>query len=193
MVRERESRGGWGCGPAAGRGGRGFTLIESLVAMVVLLVGAAGLMGLFATGMQMNGDARRLTRATAIAQDLVNNIGTWPYQDDVAGTPLANTSTTNDADLGDTAAAFETDPDPLGHGLADHGEADLAALGAAWTGASAADLGSEYQRYWNVAYVDTDGDGVNDLVQIAVVVRWPHGGGWRRVVLLSAKPNPARR
>ncbi len=172
---------------------RGFTLVEVMVAMAIMLIGATGLMGLYSTGVVMNGEARHLTRATAIAEDLLNNISLWPYQDNVAGTPLANTSTANDGDLGDTAFRFQTDADPIASGLADHGEADLAALGVAWTGLPASELEGGYQRYWSVAYVDVDGDGVNDQAQIAVIVRWPQGGGWRRVVLLSAKLNPARR
>lgn len=172
---------------------QGFTLIEVMVAMAIMVIGAAGLVGLFTTGEVMNGNARRMTRATAIAEDLVNNIALWPYQDNVAGSPLANTSATNDGDIADTAFQFETAADPLGSGLADHGEPDLTALGAAWTGIPAAELVGEYERYWNVVYVDSNGDGVNELAQLAVIVRWKQGTGWRRVVLLSGKLNPARR
>ncbi len=167
-------------------GRRGFTLIECMAALSVMLVGAAGLMGLFTTGVVLNGNARRITRATAIAEDLLAGIALWPYQEGTG--PLANTSTANDGDIGDTALGFETDDDPVGHGLADHGEADLP---ASWTGIPAAELSGEYERYWNVRYVDTNGDGVNDLAQVAAVVRWRQGGVWRRVVLLSAKLNPA--
>jgi prepilin-type N-terminal cleavage/methylation domain-containing protein len=169
---------------------RGFTLIESMAAMGVVMIGALGMGTLFSIGVRMNGDARRMTHATAIAQDLVNNIALWPYQDNVAGTPLANVQAGNDADIGDTASAFQWTADPLGSGLADHGEADLAAMGALFTGIPASELGSDYERFWNVAYVDTNGNGVNDVVQIAVVVRWRQGGGWRRIVLLTAKLNP---
>jgi prepilin-type N-terminal cleavage/methylation domain-containing protein len=168
---------------------RGFTLIESMLAMAIMLVGAVGLGSLYTTGIRMNGDARRMTRATAIAQDLVSNIALWPYNE-ASGSPLANASTANDGDVGDSAYAFQGDANPLGDGLADHGEADLTAMGTAWTGLPAAELGGVYERYWNVRYVDTNGNGVNDLAQIAVIVRWPHGGGWRRVVLLTAKVNP---
>jgi prepilin-type N-terminal cleavage/methylation domain-containing protein len=173
------------------RSERGFTLIESMAALSVMLIGAAGIAGVFTMGMRMNGDATRMTRAAGIAKDLLDNIALWPYQDNVAGTPLANTSTANDADIADTAFKFMTSADPLGDRIADHGEADLAALGALWTGIPSADLQGLYERYWNVAYVDTNGDGVNDLVQIAVVVRWRQGNGWRSVVLVSAKLNPA--
>ncbi len=66
-----------------------------------------------------------------------------------------------------------------------HGGADLAS-----------GLGAEYERYWNVAYPidainDANGNGVPDSVRIAVIVRWQHGNGWRRVVLMGSIHNPA--
>ena len=172
------------------RRARGFTLIETMAAVTVMLIGAIGLMGLFSAGLAMDGNARRMTRATAIAQDLLDNIALWPYQDNVAGTPLFDASAANNGDIGDTGLNFETDANPLGDGFADHGEPDLVALGTAWTGIPANSLPAGYERYWNVVYVDTNHNGVNDLVQIAVIVRWQQGGAWRRLVLLSAKLNP---
>jgi prepilin-type N-terminal cleavage/methylation domain-containing protein len=166
-------------------GGRGFTLIEGMVAMTVMLVGALGMIGLYNQGQRLHGDSRRMTRATAVALDLLNQIELWPYSE-TAG-PLVNANTTNDGDIGDAAQAFEADGTPP----ADHGEADLP---ADWRGIPAADLSNEYERYWNVAYVDdTNQNGVWDGVRIAVVVRWRHGAGWRRVVLLAVKPNPVER
>ena len=175
------------------RRARGFTLIEVMGAMAIMLLGATGLAGLFTIGERMNGDARRMTRATAIAQDLLSNIELWPY-DEAATSPLANKSVTNDNatyDIADTAMNFEIDPDPVGSGLADHGEATLTAL-AAWTGIPTAQLGAQYQRFWSVSPLDTDADGTNDALSIAVVVRWPQGRGWRRIVLHAVKLNPAR-
>ena len=163
---------------------RGFTLLEPMMAVMVLLVGAVGVLGLHRVGVTVNGDARRMTRATAIAQDLLSQIETWPYDD----TRLANkTSANNDADIGDTAYAFEGATAP-----ADHGESDLTLGGAVFSGVPAAGLTGGYERYWNVAYLDdSNGNNVSDGMRIAVVVRWPQGSGWRRVVLLGLKRNPA--
>lgn len=171
---------------------RGFTLLESMMALGIVLLGAVGVGTLFTTGVRMNADARRMTRATAIAQDLVGNIALWPY-DEGGGAPLANTATTNDEDIGDAAFAFQRTASPAGEGLADHGEATLTAMGARWTGLRASELSGGYERYWNVRYADTNGNGVHDLAEIAVIVRWPHGAGWRRVVLMTAKLNPGAR
>ena len=189
------------------RRARGFTLIEVMGAMAIMLLGATGLAGLFSIGERMNGDARRMTRATSIATDLLSNIELWPY-DEAAASPLANVSVTNDNDIADTSLALETIFDPVASGDADHGEETITALGPAWTGIPAAQLGGEYQRFWSVAPLDTDGDGTSDALSIAVVVRWQLGSGvadatattmagatrrsWRRIVLHAVKLNPAR-
>lgn len=172
---------------------RGLTLIEAMAAMGVMLIGGLGMLALNAQGQKMNGDAVRMTRATAIAQDLLSQISLWDYGD----ARLADADTTNDADVGDAAFAFEQPGAPP----ADHGEADLILGGAAWLGIPAADVqAGGYERYWNVGFPtaggalldDSNGNGIPDAMRIAVVVRWPTGGGaFRRVVLVAVKPNPA--
>ena len=171
-----------------GRQQRGLTLIEAMIAMVVMLIAAVGMLGLHVQGQKVNADAQKILRATAIAQDLSSQIALWPYTDP----RLANASTANDALVGDPGFAFEVDAPPP----ADHGEADLTLGGTLWNGIPTADLGSGYERYWNVAYpvtpaFDTNGNGISDSMQVAVIVRFPSGGGFRRVVLLSIKGNPA--
>lgn len=165
---------------------RGTTLLEAMMATGVLLIGAMGAISAHKFGLQANSDARKLTRASAIAQDLVDQIALWPWNDPRLTNPVA----TNDADLGDTAFAFEADPPP-----ADHGEADLTSGGTTFAGLPLASLqdGTRFERYWNVALrEDADGDGVWDLARIAVVVRWPIGNGtYRRIVAFTAKVNAA--
>ena len=169
----------------------GFTLIEAMIAMAILLVGAMGLMGIFTHGLKLNGDARRLMQASNIAEDIVNNIQARYYDDAVTQKLLANAKISNDGDIADTNLNFTTSPDPVADGWADHDEKTLDDLGTAWTGIPAASLG-EFQRYWNVANLDTNGDGSIDEVQLAVIVRWPYGSGYRRVVLISGMLNPGR-
>ena len=76
--------------------------------MVVLLVGATGMMSLHSTGLRLQSEAREITRATAIAQDLMNQIQSWEYAD----VRLANLNTANDADVGDDARLFEASTAP---------------------------------------------------------------------------------
>jgi type II secretory pathway pseudopilin PulG len=163
------------------RNQRGTTLVEALVAMTILLVAAAGTLGLQLQGVRMDSDARHITRATAIAQDLIDQIALWPYTDP----RLANATTANDATYADPNAAFEA----AGAPPADHDETHLALGGTNWLGIPTLDSG--YERYWNVAYPDdANGNGTADAVRVAVIVRWPVGAGFRRVVLISTKANP---
>jgi len=173
---------------------RGFSLIEAMVAMVVLLVGALGMMSLHSTGLRMQSEAREITRATAIAQDLMNQIQNWEYAD----ARLSNANASNDRDVGDGAQLFNVygSTPPF-----DHAEADLAPGGTGWTGIPAASLSvGGFERYWNVTTVnevgtliDPGGNGVADGMHIAVIVRWPQGGTWHRVVLHGFKVNPEDR
>lgn len=170
-----------------GRPQRGTTLIEAMVALSVLLIGAAGMVGLHNQAVRAEGDSRRITRASAIAQDLVTQIDMWAYGD----ARLANAKTANDLTLGDPTFLLEQSSDPVADGLVDHGEADLTLGGAAWLGLPAAAV-EGYQRYWSVSYVDdSNANGVADSARIAVLVRWRAGSGWRRVVAFATKPNPA--
>jgi hypothetical protein len=165
-----------------------------MVAMAILLIGAMGMMGLHSTGIRIQNESREITRATAIAQDLMTQIQSWEYAD----ARLANGNTANDADVGDDAQAFgvygSTPP-------ADHGEADLTAGGGAWNGIPTASLATGgFERYWNVtttdgtgALIDSNANGVADGMRIAVIVRWPQGQTWHRVVLHGFKVNPEDR
>jgi Tfp pilus assembly protein PilV len=178
------------------RNQRGTTLIEAMIAMVVLLVGAVGVMGAHRQGLRLASDARRITRASAIAQDLVDQISLWPY-----GDPRLADTIANDAIIGDPGQAFETTADASS--LADFGETPsgttinggLTASGTTWNGIPSSVLSSyspPFERYWNVAYdTDVDGDGVPDAVRIAVIVRWGDPqSGYRRIVSFAAKANP---
>jgi len=172
------------------QGPRGFTLLETIIAMSVLLIGATGMLGLHAQGLRMEGDARRITRATAIAQDLMDQVSLWPWGDPRLGSAaLSNNSML--ATLGDPAYAFESGSPPT----ASFSDASggLTQGSTNWHGIPVSDIQSEgYERYWNVAYVDdSNGNGTPDAARIAVIVRYPAGPGFRRVVLLGTKLNPA--
>lgn len=172
------------------QGPRGFTLLETIIAMSVLLIGAVGMLGLHTQGLRMEGDARRITRATAIAQDLMDQISIWPWGDPRLGTATA-LDTTMAATLGDPAYAFERVGTPTAS-FSDAG-GGLTTGGTTWLGIPVSDIQPEgYERYWNVAYVDdSNGNGTPDAARIAVIVRYPAGPGFRRVVLLGTKLNPA--
>lgn len=182
-------------GNGSARVRRGSTLVEVMAAIGVMMIGAAGVAGLNSMGLRIDGDGRRLTRATAIAEDLAQQIQLWPYTDP----RLANANAANDDDIGDTTFQAERLADVSG--IVDHAEADLTAGGTAWFGIPAVDLqGNGYERYWSVslndpgnpgALLDSNSNVVPDGMRVAVMVRWPHLGTWRRIVVYVTKVNPA--
>jgi prepilin-type N-terminal cleavage/methylation domain-containing protein len=174
---------------AAMRTARGATLIEVMIAMGVLLIGAAGVTGLQRQSQAFLGDARRLTRAAFVAQDLANQIQLWRFDD------VRLADVVSSADIADAAGVFLTDEDPVGNGFADHGEADLTAGSMSWNGLDGGVLAaSGMERFWNVAEPDdANSNGVADSKRIAVIVRWPAGAGWRRYVFYTVKVNPEDR
>jgi prepilin-type N-terminal cleavage/methylation domain-containing protein len=174
-----------------GRLQRGMTMIENMMAMSLLLIGATGGIAINRQSQQFLGDARKITRASAIAGDLATQIELWDFDDP----RLANPNPANDLDVGDSALNFQRlDAPPF-----DHGEADLDAGGRVWTGLPAKNdpiLGANgMERYWNVSFDNTDfnTNGVPDCMRIAVIVRWRSEGGWRRIVVPIVKVNPAER
>jgi hypothetical protein len=176
---------------------RGSTLIEVMAAITVMLLGAVGVAGLNTMGVRLDGDGRRMTRATAIAEDLAQQIALWPYTD----ARLANGVIANDNNIGDTQFALERTESVTG--LVDHADADLTAGGALWYGIPTADIAvNGFERYWNVSFTDPDpaaagalldanANGTADGMRIAVIVRWRNTVGWRRIVVLTTKVNPA--
>jgi len=168
---------------SATRSEAGHTLIEVMVALAIVLIGTAGLLSIHGQGQKMNGDAMRMTRAITIAQDLLGQVETWPFTD----ARLTNTRASNDAAIGDPAFEFETLATPP----FDLDEAGI--VGGVWTGIPTPDLaGGGYERFLSVAYPDDlNVNGRPDNARIAVIVRFPSGSRFRRVVLLAVKRNPA--
>jgi type IV pilus assembly protein PilV len=67
-----------GGAPSTGRYARGATLIEVLIAMLVLAVGILGLMGLQINGKRTNYEALQRSAAVSLAQDMMNRMRANP-------------------------------------------------------------------------------------------------------------------
>jgi type IV pilus assembly protein PilV len=59
----------------------GFTLIEVLIAVVILSFGLIGVAGMQVVAIQVNSSANRLTRATTLVQDKVEELLALPFTD----------------------------------------------------------------------------------------------------------------
>jgi prepilin-type N-terminal cleavage/methylation domain-containing protein len=176
------------------RSERGFTLIESFIALAVVAVGMLGLLSLQVVGVRANFMNKSMAQASALARDLSEHVASWDFND-------ARLKTTQNLDSTSIAAdAFRSSWD-LGRGTtttntsistgsvstvtmqysevasdANAAVSSALSLGAApYTGLSADT--TKYKRYWNV-YNYNGGK----LVQI--YVRWKEPNlGYRQVAI----------
>lgn len=176
---------------------RGFTLLEGMIAILVMLVGLLGLAGLQVVGVRANHFGKRMAEASALALDLSEQINNWNFAD-TRLVPLATITGPSDpgllgTDLGRNATTIYS---PEYSDLAgDPNVTDAAKRGVLATnyqGISSDVLRNgapDYVRYWNV-YTYTDGTSNGLYVQI--FVRWKEPGlGYRQINMAAFKTNPA--
>jgi prepilin-type N-terminal cleavage/methylation domain-containing protein len=159
---------------------RGTTLIEVMIAMVVLAIGLIGLLAANVTASQQNSAASRQNRGTAIARDLLSTVSRWDFNDgrlaDIPGNNAA-TFTSGRSFTRLSAANFELD---VNTSAARTGTFDPAP-------ASSVDINgdglADYDRYLAVVPF-TNG------IRVIATVQWREAGTWRRVSLFDVKYNP---
>lgn len=152
-----------------GRNGEhGTTLLEAMIASVVVLIGFIGMLSVNKIGVWLNGSARSVTRATAIADDLAEQMALWGYDD----ARLAN-GTHVEADLTAGGATWSGIPKEV------------------------VNDGVPFTRTWTVQRVDdVDGNGVWDGARVAITVSSSNGGRnavGSQVTVYHFKKNPAEK
>lgn len=183
------------------RAPRGFTLLESFIALAVLAIGMMGLLQLTSVGVRANFMGKRMAEAEELAHDLAEQVTHWDYGDarlavgsgnlgisSLDSTTINQTPFTTSWDLGrgDTTSykvQYAEKPNDT-----NAFSANALALGVvAYAGVSgdvAKDGSYIFNRYWNV-YTFSGGK----LVQI--IVRWKEPGfGWREVAVSTFKTPP---
>ena len=193
---------------------RGFSLIEALIASMVMLIGLLGLAGLQVVGMRANNLGKRMAQASLLAQDLVQNMQVWQYTDGRL-TPQASASPAHTAlytdtnhadiakfwDLQNTAAlTSNVDSSSVTFDFTDGaaGAAAVSQLAANYEGVlSPVDTSlptaeqTVFQRYWNVFLVDLNGSGAAQGKLVQVMVRWKEPNfGYRQVNTSFYKNDP---
>jgi prepilin-type N-terminal cleavage/methylation domain-containing protein len=179
---------------------RGMTLVEVMMALVVLALGLSAAFATVGYASRFQGTASHVEEASAMAQSLLSALMAAPYAaaniNGDAGTPggslFANTTTANDGDIADSAGNFALATLPANS--FDHIDGEIGAvLGQTMTPLPTianVDGGpplvrNNYQRYWNIAPLP-----VGQGVSIAVIVRWSEGGTWRRTVVVGTRYAP---
>jgi len=153
---------------------RGFSLLETLIALTLVAVAMTGLLVAFVGSGKFGVLARRQANAVALARSIANELQAAPWSD----ARLVNVNSGNDADFADSAGKFALSALPVGTNSPD------AALGTFNVGAE------QYEAYVNVAPDATQG------VLFAVIVRYHVGGTgsgatFMRAVVLGYHYNPS--
>ncbi len=152
---------------------RGFTLVELMMAMVVLVVGVLGAMLMIIVGMTRNNTNRVDTTATNVAQTVLEQITGAPTNANPA-LVLTLTDCVQTVQLGST---LKINTAPGGATLTANGDIDFLADSAATLN------GNSYQMNYTVC-------GNNNL-QTVYDVRWNiqaiGAGGWGKLVTVSAR------
>lgn len=182
---------------------RGFTLLEAMISLVLMMIGVLGLAGLQVVGVRANHFGKRMSEATALALDLEEQIGLWSFSDPRLA-PIATVTGPSDAAIKswDLGRGATTTYQPEFSDLA--GDSNVASghdgqLASNYQGiqsnvtSTIAFTGTtpqqDYVRYWNV-YNYADGTSSGLLVQI--FVRWFEPGlGYRQITSTAFKPNSA--
>ena len=200
---------------------RGFSLIEAMVASVIMLIGLLGLAGLQVIGMRANNIGKRMSQASLLAQDLAQNMQIWAYADNrlqSGGPPAPNGARTTLYHLNSsdgTAISKYWDLKSAQQPTAQDGTTltfDYSDASTGWETVPNAITATNYQgvmspvdtslplaeqtiftRYWNVFNVDLVNAGSAQGKLVQIVVRWKEPNfGWRSVTNSFFKYDPTQ-
>jgi len=200
---------------------RGFSLIEAMVASVIMLIGLLGLAGLQVIGMRANNIGKRMSQASLLAQDLAQNMQIWAYADNrlqSGGPPAPNGARTTLYHLNSsdgTAISKYWDLKSAQQPTAQDDTTltfDYSDASTGWETVPNAITATNYQgvmspvdtslplaeqtiftRYWNVFNVDLVNAGSAQGKLVQIVVRWKEPNfGWRSVTNSFFKYDPTQ-
>lgn len=143
---------------------RGFTLIEVMIAIVILSIGILGTAKLQLSFLQSNSKARIITIGSAQSQEIIEEMTNWPY---------AAFVDTDGNGTGEDVDRDGVDDDGGNFGL-DHNEEDFITPNNTQDDKT---VRGDYTFYWNVA-VDHPAE---SLKTINVMVKWDEKNNRRGV------------
>jgi type IV pilus assembly protein PilV len=79
------------------RGQGGFTIIELMIALTILLIGITGILSMQLTSMKATSYSRHATEASVLAEDLMEELRTLPITDVVNGSETVDAQGNFDA------------------------------------------------------------------------------------------------
>jgi len=154
---------------------KGFTLVEILIAIVVLAIGVLAMGQMQIASIRGNSIANTLTEATTLAQDRMENLIELSYNDNGLS-DTDNDGTNQDANndgVDDNGGNFGLDDTPLDNtspAAADHPDPNNP-------------IGGVYSIFWNIALDHP----INNTKEIRVIVNWTDKGLTKTVSITSIK------
>jgi prepilin-type N-terminal cleavage/methylation domain-containing protein len=145
------------------RESEGFTLLEVLIAVVILAIGLLAIAQMQIISIRFNAQGRDMTEATTLAMDTLEHLKSLPFEN----ADLTDSDAGNNGDLTDTVSIDHADPnnpvDPQGI------------------------AGGRYTRIWNVA----DGADTKSVVVVVTWLSGPNRIPRQvRCSTLISNPNP---
>ena len=160
---------------------RGFSLLESMVALVIFSIGILGVMQMNVLASHQNGLARRQSTASKMARDLVDSFERLPFEHPA----LANESGLSPTDPRFTAFDEADGRMKLTDAVQLTGQRPL--LGGTHASVSAE---VSYEVAWRVAPVKSAAGGT-EARRVLVMVRFPtSAGNFKQVNVWTVKFNP---
>jgi prepilin-type N-terminal cleavage/methylation domain-containing protein len=156
---------------------RGFSLLETMIALVLVAIAMTALVLVFLNSGQYGVLSRRQATALTVARTLAEQLTLAPWGD----ARLANNNTGNDTTYADPNGLFANATLPSGSDQPD------VTIGTVTVG------NETYTAYVNVAPqndTDTTGNTVLNGMQFAVIVRYRVGTKFMRAVALGYRYNP---
>lgn len=153
------------------RNSGGFTLVELMVAIVVLVVGVLGGMMMLIVGMTRNNSNRVDTTATNVAQTVLEQITGAPTN----ASPVL--TLTDCVQTVQAASTLKINTAPGGATLAANGDIDFLAETAASLN------GNNYQ----MNYIVCGNNGLQTVYDVRWNIRVVGAGGWGKLVTVSAR------
>ena len=153
---------------------RGTTLVETMVAVVILAVGLVGVAQMFVYSTNTNREARRVTMTSILAQQKIEQLRalTWGFDD--FGLAISDYSSNVTVTPPTSTGGLGLQPSPAGTlTTSTAGYVDYLDAYGAWLGTGAAPpSGAVYVRRWSVEPLPTNPN--NTLVfQVLVERVWP--------------------
>lgn len=172
---------------------RGMTLIEVMIALVVLAIGVTGAISSVVYSSLVVARSQHLEEASMLAQSLASALSSAPYVTVISASPTCaapcspfrDSNTGNNTDITDTQDKFNAATVPTGTGAPDHVDAEIVGSKLAPLVTPLPTGRTPFERFWNVAPLPS-GNGV----MFAVIVRWDEGGLKLKTVVFGTRFQP---